>query len=488
MSLADNPLFQAVRGHADLMLAHGRDPGNGTDAPSPLFACVVEPVTRQVRLHQQVPPPGIRLNDLSWAGNNLMHDVPFLDTLLLLGRITGDAAYEAAVDAVFGFYPHHCPHPETGLFPWGEHAQWSFTSRRILANACQDPYAFSEYMIIHDHLRFAPAWFWERMWQSCPEAVVRYAHGLNFHIMNPATGEHNRHAPLAGRHWNEIPYTGAGKDFARHAGFFIFETAFAGKRSGDVSLLEWARWKLAWHLDRRLSSGMIRGTARRPSEEQPGQHDLLALCVADAADVLGRETAEGAGLGAAADELFSVRETPGNEPTFDPGAWPPAHAWRHAYGGVSPGAPSAAGLEQVWHRTGQDPYAKVIVAQAEWQMQVGELPEQPVVAFAMMRNLDIPLAAYAVTGEQRYLDRAGQMAALAVKRFSRNGLFTGVNGMDYHGNINILWSLPAGLDERPGAGPLYLSGTGTPGLVRSVLRTAMLQEGLDDPGPSHHER
>ena len=243
MSLIDNHWFKLAKTHLDSMLEFGR----GKD--SPLFGGVIDIGRRKVQTALTPPPPGIRISDFNWCGNNLMHDVPLLEVMSLLGKLTGDAKYEQALGEMFTFYGQRCPLPETGLFPWGEHAQWSFADQGIvpcsftngLANFRRDG------SIIHDHLRFAPGWFWQRMWNENPSAVVNFAKGLNGHIVDNKTFEHNRHAVICGAWWRDPnnPTFDKGADFARHSGFYIFDCLFAYKHSGDESLFEWARKKLA---------------------------------------------------------------------------------------------------------------------------------------------------------------------------------------------------------------------------------------------------
>jgi len=486
----DNPHCQAVQAHADRMLEYGRDPVEND--PSPLFAGVVDPLHKTAQLHQMIPPPGIRINDVSSLGNNLMHDVPFLETLPALARLTGDRKYEEAFDEVFDFYPKHCPYEGTGLFPWGEHAQWSFAGKRVMPNCIMDPIWFEKHGgIIHEHLRFAPQWFWERMWRSGPEAVVRFAHGLDRHLMNRDTFEHNRHAPLTEYVWNELPYTGPGKDFARHAGFFVFDCLFAFKKSGDRALLDWARRKLKYHRDRRRSNGIVRGCIRTPAEDGEGQHDSLALSTYDAGRMLGEETPEGAEFLAVANELFEARVKTGRgEQAKIREDADMTLAWSFGYGYNWLAHLRSNVPLQVWERTRMPSYADAIVAAADWQMNVPPPPEdRPVVAAAFLNNLGLPMAAYTVTADRKYLDRADTVARWAVERLAPAGLLLGACNIEYFGNMNIMYSVTGshgGKSDRPG---YYFSGTGAPQLARELLRLAMLQEGEEDLlGVSDHYR
>lgn len=489
MPLPDNPFFQAVRRHADSMLDYGRDPS--PDSPSPLFGGVVDPLRRCPAMYQMIPPPGVRINDVSSLGNNLMHDVPLLETLLALSQATGDGRYAQVVEDLFAFYPKNCPYPGTGLFPWGEHAQWAFAGKRPWPNCVIDPFMFEATgAIIHEHLRFAPAWFWERMWASDSGAVLRFCRGLDRHLMNRDTFEHNRHAPLTEYAWNELPYQGPGKDFARHAGFFIFDCCFAWKKSGEVDLLDWARRKLGYHLRRRHPDGIVKGCIRTPAEEGEGQHDSLALSTWDAGQYMGEETPEGREFLDMAKELFDARAKKMAAAPFDAGALDLAGVWRYGYGGAVPGEMGVRVPLQAWKRTGEQAFADVVAAVAERLADSPPPPDGlPVVAGAFLNNLDVPLAAYDVTGDKRHLARAQEVGRWALERLATTGLFVGAVNVEYFGERNIMFSLPGcvnKLAERPG---FYFSNTGTPELVRQLLRLALLSEGEADLlGTSDHYR
>ena len=486
MGIESNRLYQIVKAHADSMLEVGRDPW--PDDPSPLFAGVIDVGARQGIVSLTIPPPGIRTSDYNWCGNNLMHDLPFLEALDQLTSLTGDQRYAKAVEDVITFYGANCPHPKTGLFPWGEHAQWSFADKSPLncGLGAGFYYCKTDEYTIHDHLRFAPQWFWERMWDRHPDSVVRFAHGLDMHIMNHDTFEHNRHGPLAGKHWNEIPYLGQGKDFARHAGHYIFECAFAYRKSGDSTLLDWARRKLAWHLDRRLPNGIISGCVRTENETKEGQHDSLALALWDAAAALGEDTPEGREFGDHARDLFDARarllkdaaiRTPEE---IELGDW----MWMTGYfrqprrsaGGVGVG-----GNILLYYRAGMQIIADAAVASARWAHDHTPPPPQhlPVLAKLFSGRIAQQLTAHDLTGEQVFLDHAAKVADWCIDELWRNDLFMGAGKIRMYRKKS---SFEYHLDEwaEPDTPGLYTSVSGVPMLIRNLLRLALKQEGVED--------
>jgi hypothetical protein len=487
MPLQSNPYFQAVKEHADNMLEHGR-PLN-SEHPSPLFSGTVDVARKEINTSTIMPPPGIRLSDFNWCGNNLMHDVPFLETLNVLTQLTGESKYSQAVDDVFEFYGKHCPHPETGLFPWGEHAQWSFHDR------CALPCAFSNGLqhylhdnyIIHDHLRFAPGWFWEKMWQHHPDAVVNFAHGLHWHIVNEETFEHNRHGTLTRSWWRDPknPDDSPGKDFARYSGHFIFDALFACSKSDDTSLADWSRRKLQWHTNDPLPNGIIRGCARRPTFEQEGQHDGLALSVADAADLFDDDHPIGSEFAGYADELFAARINEVKQrPKPEISEQVDGEIWVNGYfrkPKKTVGLGRGSTNYQLLKRTGEEWYADAIIEHARWEAE--SLPPPPPGVTILPRTyearLNNALTAHVVSNQGRFLKSADHFARHAVDALFRNGMFMGASNMkifratsasEYHVDE---WAEPT----TPG---LYYSISGTPLLMRTLLRLALFQEGEED--------
>ncbi len=497
MSIEQNAYFRAVVSHLDAMLQHGR--GVTPDGPTPLFAGVVDVSGRRPINGLMIPPPGIRTSDYNWAGNNLMHDIPMLEAMLHVGRLTDADRYAAAIDEMLAFYGERCPHPATGMFPWGEHAQWGFEDQRPLP--CQfgpglRGFTELDYMI-HDHLRHAPAWFWQIMWKQAPQAVVNFAHGLDGHIVDAATFEHNRHGKMATGWWHDPqnPTRGQGKDFARHAGFFIFDALFAYSKSGDNTLLDWAKRKLQWHMDRRLPNGLVSGCARSKVENQEGQHDSLMLLVWEAARLLDEDDPGAAYFLESADELVEAKRNhcegrPLPEPDVE---GDPARRWVLGYfrkPGSGLGLTGGSNAELIARRFGIDWYRRSTIAAADWSAE--HLPEPPagvpLLPRAYFRFLDVATSAYSLSGEDKYLREAQRIADYAMRDFYRSGMFTGVS------NLKI-WCRTANAEYHldPWAEPdnegFYYSVSGTASLIRALLRLAVLQEtGEDGVGVDEHNR
>jgi hypothetical protein len=462
------------------MLSFGRGIVDGRQCP--LFAGIVDPVGKRPINSMTPVPPGIRVGDFNWCGNNLLHDLPFLEALGVLTAVTGDPQYTQAFSDICAFYPTNCADPVTGLFPWGEHAQWSFSDRAALPCSFHDGLKqfLKDGYIIHEHHQFAPAWFWEPMYRHNPQAVVKFARGLNNHITHPKTFEHNRHAPLNGKEWRDLeePDTvGKGKDFARHSGFYIFDCLFAYSKTGDTGLLEWARRKAHYHLARRLPNGIVRGCERSKEFNSEGQHDAFALCLSDAAGMLG-DTNVGREFASYAAELFEARRAVGPS-TPAPAGDVNGSVWVDGYF-RKPAIPLPWGnvTHDVYARTGIQSYADLLIQSGDWMVK--HLPDPPpgipVLARRFRFMIDLALSAYAVSGNPGHLAMAEKIGHWALKDLFHSGLIIGISNMklmwfNANGEYHVdPWSTP----NTPG---FYYSCTGTPALVRTLLKLGLILKG-----------
>ena len=161
-------------------------------------------------------------------------------------------------------------------------------------------------------------------------AVVNFAKGLNGHIVDNKTFEHNRHAVVV-RAVVAIRIIRPSIRVRISPGTSAFSFSIAcsrSKRAATDPRSTGPGENSDWHLQNRFPNGLVRGTVRTADYETVGQHDSLALCVSDAANLLGRETRRGKEFGHHADGLFDTR--------------------RRFYKGKPPKLPEAANDPRLW--------------------------------------------------------------------------------------------------------------------------------------------
>ena len=179
-----------------------------------------------VAMLERAPDPieGQRSGDRSYRGCNLIHDEATLLTLHGLAKGRSRPDFAAAADRYVRRYATHCTETPTGLFPWGEHAFWDLDTDAIGDSHRQrDP--TREAGAIHDHLRAAPFWLWEKILRCNPACVQSFADGLHYHWTDGEPREYIRHATIEQRRAH--PRSARSCDFPRHGGFFICDWSFA---------------------------------------------------------------------------------------------------------------------------------------------------------------------------------------------------------------------------------------------------------------------
>ncbi len=245
-------------------------------------------------------PPAItgqRDCDRAHLGSNLIHDEVTLKTLYALASASGRTDYADAADLYLQRFATHCTETSTGLFPWGEHSFWHLTEDRVgnsYAPASERPMAGSA---THDHLRQAPLWLWEKLWQFNPRCVERFAEGLDFHWQEGRHKEYIRHANIEQRA-HPTP-GGRSCDFPRHGGFYILDWAFAWLKTGRTEFLDQIRAMLDYWWNKRDEHGLLLIESRSPVNEPrfhninaPGQTVSLAVSLLETADLLAAQAPE----------------------------------------------------------------------------------------------------------------------------------------------------------------------------------------------------
>jgi len=244
------------------------------------------------KILEEVPEaiPGQRQGDRSHPGCNLIHDEAALKTMYGLSEGLGKSEYAEAADRYLRYYAENCTDTATGLFPWGEHAFWHLSENRVgSGRELSDPAGKGD--AIHDHLRQAPLWLWEKLQGFNPECVQRFAEGLDGHWTEGEPLEYIRHA-----HIEVVKHHARGArscDFPRHGGFYILDWAFAYRQSEKVEFLEQIRAMVEYWWPRRDERSLLLIESRSPEEDvrfyninAPGQTLSLAASLLESLPLL----------------------------------------------------------------------------------------------------------------------------------------------------------------------------------------------------------
>ncbi|HKS37723.1 MAG TPA: hypothetical protein VJW76_11075 [Verrucomicrobiae bacterium] len=222
---ASTNFLETVRRYADAMIDRGRD----TYGPqkSGLLLSALDRTTLGLLQVRPAPPGGIRRGDRpgrAWVemnGANPMLDQNLLRAFYTLSELTGDARYAKVADEELSWFLNHTMSVKTSLLPWGEHLSWDVVQDVPISGGDE---------MMHE---FARPWtLWDRCFAVAPEASAKFALGLWEHqIANHKTGGFDRHAP----YFEHGPADG--KDFPRHAGFYIGTWCYAWKHATNEVFL-----------------------------------------------------------------------------------------------------------------------------------------------------------------------------------------------------------------------------------------------------------
>jgi len=144
---------------------------------------------------------------------------------------------------------------------------------------------------IHDHLRQAPVWLWEKLYAYNPRCVERFGEGLDYHWKDGEPPEYSRHAEIEAE---ARPGRGDRScDFPRHSGFYILDWAFACVKTGRADFLEQIHRMMDYWWTKRDGKGLLLIESRSPQHEErfynvnaPGQTLSLATSLLESAMLL----------------------------------------------------------------------------------------------------------------------------------------------------------------------------------------------------------
>jgi len=207
--------LKAVIDYADTLIAHGRDTYGSVK--SPVFIAGGLDLKSNEFVRRQLKGQGIREGDRAY-GANPHHDLNFYQLLYALTKLTGDKKYARQADKALKWFFENCQSPATGLFAWGEHLHWDVTAEQCKGRD------------IHEFYR--PWVLWPKSFELAPRACEAFATGLWDHQVYNHSGDFNRHAK-----WSEH---GPGQhcNISRHAGFCIATWAEAFKRTKNPVFLK----------------------------------------------------------------------------------------------------------------------------------------------------------------------------------------------------------------------------------------------------------
>jgi len=384
-------LLDIVKRYADTIIDHGRDVYG--DQKSGLLLSALDRTTLKPLEVRPTPPGGIRREDragLPWrrlTGANPQHDQNLLRVFYALSEITADDRYKEAADHELEWFFKNSQSPVTDLLPWGEHLCW---------DVMLDAPVSSSTDLTHE---FARPWLlWDRCFELAPEASRRFALGLWEHqIADQNSGAFDRHAPYD-RHG-----PADGKDFPRHAGFYVHTWAHAYKHTKDQTFLRAIETILArFERKRRDNSGVLHATIG------PLDVETAASIVPEPLAQRLRQFAE-IEDGLILEDLRSKYGRPDGSLLLRP-------TWQAGYSVGTTADWAMFGLAR-YQQTKKKVFRDLVVAVAD--AYVDALPDEDVDVWPMSLGhiISAEVAAYELTKQPVYLEQACRFARMAVEVF-----------------------------------------------------------------------
>jgi hypothetical protein len=414
-----SPFLPVVYRYADAMLERGRDlygPQKTGLFLSALDRAALAPLT-----NRPPAPAGIREGDRVGAkggpltGANPQHDENLLRLLYTLSGLSGRATYRDAADTELKWFLQNAASSNTHLLPWGEHLSWDvMTDQAIAANEEANG----------SHEFFRPWLLWDRCFALAPDASRQFALGLWKHqIADHRTGAFNRHAGF--RTHNPAD----GMDFPRHAGFYIRTWAVAFAHTKDEDFLQAIDTLLRrYEAKRHPRTGWI--------EQYRGQSDCvpaLSLSLAMDCDGAAHRVPEPLAtrlraFAAREDEVFcalphEVANRGGFVPSLDQATGQPADArtplWDARYGGYTT---AQIGMMCVarYDNNGKVGYRDLITNAANAYLKSVPPADVDVWPMTFGHAISLQVAAWRHTAKPEHLQRARELATLALETFCKD--------------------------------------------------------------------
>lgn len=325
-------------------------------------------------------------------GANPHLDENLLRILYALKEITGEARYAKVADEELAWFLNNTMSPVTSLFPWGEHLSWDVILDRPVSGGDE---------MMHE---FARPWLlWDRSFILAPQACAKFALGLWEHqIANHKTGGFDRHAPYS----EHGPVDG--KDFPRHAGFYIGTWCYAYKSTTNDLYLKAIETLLARFERKRVQKdGSMVGTIG------PLDCELAASMVPEPLSSRLRTFA------AKEDELIMPeieRQIRGQQSATNGPPLAISPKWQAGYSASTLASWAMFCLGR-YEQTGAKPYRDFIVAIADAYLDSRPDEDLDVWPMSFGHAISTEVAAYKFTRRTLYLDQARAFAKMAVECF-----------------------------------------------------------------------
>ncbi|HEX5175570.1 MAG TPA: hypothetical protein VFV83_01000, partial [Chthoniobacteraceae bacterium] len=299
---------------------------------------------------------------------------------------TNEPHYREAADQELTWFFNNAMSPKTNLLPWGEHLSWDVVLDVPISGGDE---------MMHE---FARPWvLWERCFALVPEASRKFALGLWEHqIADHATGAFDRHASF----FEHGPRDG--RDFPRHAGFYIGTWCYAWKETQDETFLRAIEMLLA-----RFERKRVQKDGSMVATIGPLECELAATMVPDPLASRLRQFA------VKEDELIlaTLRKQVAGEANIAPHP-----KWQAGYAAGTLANDAMFCLAR-FAQTNAAPYRELVIAIADHYL--GARPEEDVDAWPMSfaHAISAELAAYRFTEKSVYLQQARRFGQMAVEIF-----------------------------------------------------------------------
>ncbi len=433
--VAQNDFLTPVRNYADAMIQHGRDT-YGTKQ-SPLFASTLDRQSLQLNRNiDTVKIKGVRQNDRSVHGANMIHDSELFEILYELGEVIGDESYATEAGKAINFFFNTCQSEVTDFYCWGEHLYWSFY---------EEDCGYAPNYDYHEN----GVWpYWDKAYDVAPEAVWEFTLAEWDHQINDkSTGDFSRHARYSKHE------TFSGFDFPRYAGQLMERWTYSYQRPENADrprrdeLLHFIEVMFSRMKDNMAQSGsglLIAGRSPKGDHNSVvwlGSNLELARCLEVAAPVMDEDLAaemrefaikQDRDFLAAPHKLDSVgggfavtlhAET--GLPRVRSMNQPYSSTWSSGYGyGTHAGVANT-----IYGRCKNlgDKYPEITISYKEMILKVGEmyLDSEPDTSFLLKPKefsnvISLMLNCFELTENQKYLDRAAYFGKMGLSLFLKD--------------------------------------------------------------------